>query len=145
MIIRNMKKGDAKSVAEIEQMVFSMPWSEKGILDFFGNTYSRFFVSEKDDEIIGYIGAYIVADEMDITNIAVKNQYQRMGIGMKLMEKVMEEARNENCSSVNLEVRESNNNAIKLYEKMGFKRVGIRKNFYSRPTENAIFYRYEFL
>lgn len=145
MIIRNMKKGDVKSVAEIEQQVFSMPWSEKGILDFLDNTYSRFFVSEKDDEITGYIGSYIVADEMDITNIAVKNQYQRMGIGRMLMEKVMEEARNENCSFINLEVRESNNNAMGLYEKMGFKRVGIRKNFYSRPTENAIFYRYEFL
>ncbi|MBE5940596.1 MAG: ribosomal-protein-alanine N-acetyltransferase [Lachnospiraceae bacterium] len=143
MIIRKMTFEDAQAVALIEKDNFSEPWSEESLNDFLKHDYSHFFVAEKDDRIIGYIGAYIAGDGMDITNVAVDKNERNQGIGGKLIDSVFECAKAHNCPVVNLEVRESNLSAIGLYEKKGFKSLGIRKNFYSKPVESAIIYQYE--
>lgn len=93
-----------------------------------------------DMEIVGLISGYFAADEADITGVAVNKNYRRQKIALHLMaefEKNLPECTNE----IFLEVRESNFPAISLYEKCGFEKLSVRKNFYENPTENAMIMR----
>ncbi|MDO4478419.1 MAG: ribosomal protein S18-alanine N-acetyltransferase [Lachnospiraceae bacterium] len=95
-----------------------------------------------DDEpaevIVGYVGLLMVPFEGDILNIAVREDRRRRGIASKLMEKVLHEAYFNGVTDVHLEVRESNEAALRLYEKFGFVRDGLRKRYYTNPVENAV-------
>lgn len=144
MEIRLMTKEDVPFVAKLENETFAEPWSEKSLLDFLEHNYAYFFVADVNGEIAGYIGSYKAGTSMDITNVAVFENHRRKGIAASLVKAVINNAKEKKCEMVNLEVRESNEKAIRLYEKEGFKTIGIRKNFYSKPTENAIIYQYEF-
>ncbi len=136
MIIARMTINDAKELAELDKICFAVPWSEKAFCEEAENKIARYFVAKDDDKIIGYAGFWLVADEGQITNIAVLPEYRKMGIASKLLVSIIEESKD--LARLVLEVRESNNAAIALYEKFGFKRVGMRKSFYHSPTENAI-------
>lgn len=138
--IREMTKDDICSVAVIEKESFSMPWSEKAFEESLSYDHALFLVAEdkKNNETVGYIGMYKVFNQADITNIAVMSRCRGRGIGRALMEKAFEYAVQREVSNMMLEVRVSNKVAIELYEKMGFKRAGIRKNFYEAPVEDAI-------
>jgi len=126
-----------KQVAKLEKICFSQPWSEQAILEAFENR-TKFFVCEKDGKVLGYIGISCVIDEGYITNVAVFPEYRNLGIGTALLEKTFDLARELSLSFVSLEVRESNYKAISLYEKLGFEKEGLRKNFYENPKENAL-------
>ena len=76
-------------------------------------------------------------DEVCISNVAVLPEYRRKGIAKALLNALYERVK-PNASFITLEVRESNLGAIALYSELGYKNVGMRKNFYSDPTENAI-------
>ena len=138
IIIRRMSYKDIPEVAYVEKTCFSMPWSEKSFEDSLSLDYAYFFTAECDNKIVGYVGMYQVADEGDITNIAVLPQYRRNGIAGRLISEVKNISKELGIRVINLEVRESNENAISLYKKNGFKDMGIRKNFYEKPVENAI-------
>ena len=138
IVIRRMDTADIKNVVSIEKECFSLPWSEKSFEDSLKQSYSVFFVAECAGSTAGYVGAYHIGDECDITNVAVSTEHRRKGIGRKLLEEVEKYAMEHSVQSVMLEVRESNTPAIKLYEAMNYKNIGIRKNFYEKPTENAI-------
>lgn len=142
--VRNMQEEDVEAVALLEERTFAEPWSAKSLNDFLKHGYAHFFVAILDDKVAGYIGAYEAGDSMDITNVAVEEAYRKCGIGSSLVRKVVESARAAGSVMVSLEVRESNVRAIRLYEKEGFEYVGARKNFYSRPVENALIYQYVF-
>lgn len=135
--IRPFQEDDAAAVAEIEKICFSTPWSEQALLDSHrGNT--AFFVAYNPISIIGYAGVQTAADESYVTNIAVLPAYRGLGVGEKLTESLLKFSRDKNMAFLSLEVRESNLPAIALYEKLGFKTAGFRKNFYDSPKENAI-------
>lgn len=136
--VRPMTEKDVKSVGEIEKECFSQPWSEDGIKQELFNDSARFFVAEKLGKAVGYMGMHIVLDECYIANIAVLPSQRRQGIAQGLLTNAIEKAQSEGCSFISLEVRLSNRNAIALYEKNGFEKVGERKNFYQSPTENAL-------
>lgn len=143
MIIRRMTPEDVPAVAAIEKECFSMPWSEKSFLDSVDREDTVFLVCVDDcsdcgEIIAGYIGMYISFDEGEITNVAVASSYRKKGCGQKLIETAKQEAIVRNVESILLEVRKSNDPAISLYEKLGFENIGIRKNFYEHPTEDAI-------
>lgn len=87
--------------------------------------------------IIGLISGYFAGDEADITSIAVDEKYRHIGIASALITK-FEKNLPEYINEIFLEVRESNIPAISLYEKFKFKKISIRKNFYSNPNENAM-------
>jgi len=142
--IRPTEYKDIPAIAYLEEVIFSSPWSEESLNRFLGYDYARFFTAFEDDTVIGYIGSYKAGDELDIINVAVDEKYRGRGIGRSLVEKVLEAAGADGCPAVNLEVRESNDTAKRLYENLGFVNLGIRKNFYSKPTENANIYRYDF-
>lgn len=132
----------AGKIAEIEKENFSMPWSEKSITESMEQDNYIFLKAECEGDIAGYIGFYYSFDTGDITNIAVMPDYRRQGVGSRLLLALIDECKKKDIVSIMLEVRESNLNAISLYKKIGFNQVGIRKNFYQKPTENAILMDY---
>lgn len=137
-MIRKMEHRDIKSVAELERQCFSRPWSERSLERETDNPDSLFLVYEKDQEIIGYIGMYLIVDEADITNIAVSERYRGKGYGKKLLIEAANRIFAEGYQAMTLEVRKSNRPAICLYERAGFQIEGERKKFYESPTEDAL-------
>lgn len=136
-IIRPANDTDYFEISEIEKQCFSLPWSQNAIRDFAKNHNNIIIVCEKSSELCGYVTASIVIDEVQIANVAVKENFRNMHIGSVLLQKLIDISKDKQCLSVTLEVRSSNTPAIKLYEKHGFSKVGERKNFYKNPTENA--------
>ena len=136
--IVNMTREHTKRIAELEKICFSTPWSESGLNEEIDNPQSHFIVAVEDQKILGYIGVQEIVGEAYITNIAVFPEYRRQGVARKLLEKAIDDAKQRECMFITLEVRKSNSNAIALYDKLDFKNVGERKNFYTNPTENAI-------
>lgn len=133
-----MRIEDVEEVASIEKDIFSRPWSANAFKDSLEVPGTIYMVAVKDGYIAGYCGIYTVMNEGNITNVAVKEEYRRLGIAKMLIENIIKRAKSNNVNKVMLEVRESNEPAQKLYTKMGFKAVTIRKNFYNHPREAAI-------
>lgn len=138
-LIKPFTEKIADAVVKIENACFSEPWSRDAVLSSY-NFNTKFFVAEKDGVIIGYIGVQNIAGEGFITNVAVLPDYQGCGVGTALLNTAVEFCKSAGMVSLSLEVRKSNLTAIKIYEKAGFKTVGQRKNFYSKPTEDAVIY-----
>ncbi len=136
-VIRPYKKGDERAIAEIEKECFSIPWSENAINEAVANG-TVFLVAEKSFRIVGYVSMNTALDEGYINNIAVKGDFRRQGIADRLLNSLYKKAEKLNLAFLSLEVRASNKNAISLYQKAGYKNMGIRKNFYEKPTEDAI-------
>lgn len=128
---------DAKGLAELDREVFSVPWSEKSFLDECKNQLAVYFIAKDKEKIVGYAGFWHVADEGDITNIAVLPSYRRRKIASSLLEEMIKEAKKRQLALLTLEVRCSNTPAINLYEHFGFKVIGKRKMYYTNPTEDA--------
>ena len=101
----------------------------------------EFFLAESLDTVphgMGYIGMIASIDEGEITNVAVAAKSRRLGVGEALLNAVRQEATRRGLVRIVLEVRVSNAPAIGLYEKMGFSSLGIRRNFYDFPREDAL-------
>ena len=155
MIIREMRFDDIPPVAELERAYSLTPWDENGLLtyllredalflvasDEFPEDYDPEAVDEENffwPEIYGYVGLLMVPYEADVLNITVSGKVRNRGIGTRLMREILERAKKYGVTDIHLEVRESNAAAIHLYEKLGFERDGIRKNYYTAPVENAV-------
>lgn len=136
-MIREMNTEDLAVVSEIEKMCFTMPWSRDGFEAALSMQGNVFIVYVKNDEILGYCGYYGVLDEAEITNVAVHPDMRNRGIGRDMVSVLLSKANKAGIKRVLLEVRESNDPAIHLYEELGFKKLGIRKDFYEQPRENA--------
>lgn len=136
--IRDMLKEDVCVVARLEAETFSMPWSEKSFLEEVGSKDSLFIVVYKEDKLVGYCGFMISWDEGDICNVAVSPEMRRKGLGEQMLLQLMVWGKEMDIEDFTLEVRKSNLGAIALYEKLGFVSEGIRKNFYEKPTEDAV-------
>lgn len=135
--ITRMKEEDLDAVAEIEAEVFSMPWSRRGFSDTLSMDNVIFLVAHEEGNIVGYCGVYLAADEGEITNVAVAPAYRKKQIASHMLEKLFHEAAECGARSFVLEVRCSNEPAIRLYEKYGFTVQGRRKGFYEKPREDA--------
>ncbi len=135
--IREMKESDIPQVVEIENFSFSTPWSLHSFLKEIYKPSSIPKVAVINDMIVGYICVERVIDEAHILNLAVHHEYRKMGIGSLLVNTILEELKGSGCKYVYLEVRKSNIAAKRLYEKFNFKVVGIRKNYYTLPEEDA--------
>jgi len=141
MQIKKFSKEYVKDVACIEQVCFSRPWSELALASELKNDCSHFYVAVVDGKAVGYVGLYIVCGEADIVRVAVLPEYRKAGIARALLN---ESFKINETQSVFLDVRESNTPAINLYKSLGFEDTGIRKDYYSNPTENAILMKKEF-
>ena len=137
IVIRRMKPSDVEKVASLEKRNFSQPWSSQGFLEALLKEGTLFFVAVLFEEPIAYSGMYYAADEGEITNIAVEEKFRKNGVGRKLLQELLMESEKEGIHQIFLEVRVSNEAAISLYQSMGFKIVGVRKEFYQEPKEDA--------
>ncbi len=135
MEIKDFSSEYVKDVAAIEKVCFSNPWSEIALEAELKNDCSHFYVAVENGRAIGYAGLYAVCGEADIVRVAVLPEYRRRGAARALLSESFK-ANGADC--VYLDVRESNTAAIKLYESLGFKDTGIRKSYYSNPTEDAV-------
>ncbi len=132
-----MQIDDLDQVMEIEEESFSIPWTANGFFTFLIREDALFLVSEDDNTINGYIGLICAPPEGDITNVAVRSSEINKGIGKALVSEMISRAHEKGVDDIFLEVRVSNVPAIRLYEAYGFENMGIRKNYYERPTEDA--------
>lgn len=136
-MIRKMAEADLDRVALIEKSTFSEPWSRDGFAEILDRSDVIFLVALCGSEIAGYIGAYVAIDEAEITNVCVAEDYRRRHLGDELVNALIVEAELRGVNRIVLEVRVSNKGAIALYEKYDFKNIGVRKNFYRAPVEDA--------
>ncbi|MGN8888738.1 ribosomal protein S18-alanine N-acetyltransferase [Blautia sp. HCP28S3_G10] len=138
MTFREMLVEDLDQVVEIENSLFSVPWSKEGFFTFLIKDESMFFVVEEKGKILGYCSMQIVLDEGDILNVAVRRERQKEGIGYFLVDSMLMMAEARGVRTVHLEVREGNDTARRLYQRLGFTEDGLRKNYYTNPLENAV-------
>ena len=136
MTVVPMEERHLAALAAIEQACFHAPWSADMLREELGK--GLFLVAEQDGAAVGYVGCQTVLDEGYITNVAVSPDCRRQGIGRTLIEELKKRAAQSGLSFITLEARASNAPAIALYEGAGFRQVGVRRNFYTAPTEDAV-------
>ena len=139
-----MKAADVAAVAELEKICFSDPWSERSVASELNNPLSYWLVAMEDDRLAGYVGSQTVCGETDMMNIAVHPDFRRCGIAQMLVGALVEALQEQGSHCLTLEVRASNEAAQRLYEKMDFSQIGLRKNYYRNPREDALILRKEF-
>lgn len=138
--IKPMKQIDINAVVEIEEESYgSHHWSKESFFNELSNELAHYF-SAFDDEgkLVGYIGTWQILEEAHITNISVKPAYRRKKIGEALLHFAVENCYQNGVKYITLEVRVSNEKAINLYTKYGFKSLGTRKEYYQDNNEDAL-------
>lgn len=132
-----MDKTHIEDIANIEKICFNSPWSYNGIKEELYNP-NAYFIVFKEKTVVGYAGMYSVCSEGYINNIAVLPEFRNRGIAKQLLDDLLGYSVLNNLDFLSLEVRISNEAAINLYCSRNFKKVGIRKSFYSKPKEDAL-------
>lgn len=123
--------GYLSSIAQLEQLCFGRrAWTQIQLRQEIANTFAIVFAYNLGTELAGYISARSVADELQISNIAVFPQYRKQGIAWALLDMMKESARTLGNTVIELEVAVDNVAAINLYTKYGFVAAGTRRNFY---------------
>ncbi len=138
MKIEKMTEPQLDRVYEIEKACFANPWSRQSLEAQLGSDTSLFLTAVEQGEVIGYIGMSAVVDEGYIYNVAVEEKHRRRGVGSALIGELVTYCQKHSFSFLTLEVRPSNQNAVSLYSKFGFIKVGERRDYYSNPRENAL-------
>ena len=129
---------DIDDIYRIEKDSFSALWSKELFASEIENDNSVVICAFINSEVIGFVCFMFVYDEIHLSNIAVDEKYRKKGIGSALLNIVKEKMLKEKYDTIFLEVRVSNTSAISLYEKFGFKNVGIRRKYYSDNNEDAV-------
>lgn len=138
MTVRRATIEDAKEIFAIEMECFSVPWSLDSIeTELLNEDKKLYYVIEDTNGVVGYAGAWLVYDEGQITNIAIRPSARRQGFGAKLTSALIKECFKRGMHEIFLEVRISNLSALSLYRQLGFTVKGMRKNYYSEPKEDA--------
>lgn len=125
-------------LVQLERQCFSVPWSKESLSSELLNPHAVYFVARLHDQTAGYLGMHHILDECDITNIAVSPDKRRKGIGSRLVFEAVCYGMRVGAEQIFLEVRESNTAATALYQNFDFVAAGRRKNYYSKPCEDAI-------
>ena len=137
---RRMTPEDVPFISKLEQETFSMPWSADSFLEMIGKEDARYYVAERDGQLLGCCGVLMIAGEGNITNVVVAPEARNQGVGTGMLKHLMEEGSRAGLAAYTLEVRVSNAAAIHVYEKLGFVSEGIRPGFYEKPTEDAMIF-----
>lgn len=132
MIVREMKLEDLEKVYALELDCYHSPWTKDMFLsELTTNKFAYLFVLEYNDVIIGYYGFWAVDDQAMITKVTITKPLRGKGLSKVLMQDCLHRIELLDCTSITLEVRVSNQAAIHLYESYGFKKLGIRKKYYT--------------
>lgn len=125
-------------VCALEEEVFSMPWHRESFQEMIEDKNACYLVALQQEEVVGACGLRNIVGDGEVTNVVTKKAYQNRGIGATLLNQLFSIGRTMGVEAYTLEVRVSNRPAIHLYQKLGFKEEGIRKNFYEKPREDAL-------
>ena len=143
MEIIRMQETHVPSVAQLEKLCFSAPWSENSVRSELSNPLSLWLVAVEDGQLLGYVGSQTVLDEADMMNVAVSAEHRQKGVGRALVTALVDVLRNNGAHCLTLEVRASNEPAKALYQSLGFIQIGKRPNYYRNPREDALILRKE--
>lgn len=139
-MLRRMTPGDIGEVKRLLDICFkASAWSEASVRSQLEKPGSLCIAAVSGESIIGYLAFEVVADEGSIVELAVHPDYRRQGIARELIQGALDGC--PDMTAVYLEVRQSNTPAISLYKSLGFEEVGIRRDYYDDPKENAVLYR----
>jgi ribosomal-protein-alanine N-acetyltransferase len=134
-----MKVDDLAEVQVIERESFTTPWPPHAYRqELETNRLAHYIVARCGDVIVGFAGIWLLVDEAHVTTFATRRSWRRQGIGERLILALLDLARTRGAHEATLEVRPSNMPARRLYEKYGFKVVGVRPRYYSDDNEDAL-------
>ena len=147
--VTTMEKSHIPTIAALEQANFSAPWDEDSIRAELDNPLALWLVAEGETEerensegaagaVLGYVGSQSCFEDADILNVCVAPEARRRGLAEALMLELEQRLLPKGVEKITLEVRASNEPAIRLYEKLGYSQVGTRKNYYEKPREDAL-------
>lgn len=139
LCFRPMQIEDIPQICRIEQEAFPTPWTAGAFQnELTNNQFARYIVIELDGEIAGYGGMWLIMEEAHVTNIAIRELYRGRKLGERLLREMQLTASFYGAIRMTLEVRPSNTIAQRLYEKMGFRSVGVRRGYYTDNKEDAL-------
>ena len=138
MEIRKAIPCDAAKIAALESEIFSDPWSERTVTDTISQVGSMCYVALSNGEVIAYILGRIIPPEGELYRIATAKSHRNRGIAYRLLDYTVKCSRGPGLELLFLEVRSKNEAAIGLYRSYGFREMGIRKNYYKEPLDDAI-------
>lgn len=141
LTVRSMRPADLPEVMLIERRSFTAPWEESTFRGLMRRPSASLFVAEDGGEVAGFSVMWFAADEGELGDIAVLPELRGQGIGRLLLAESIAIAAARGTRSLYLEVRETNCRARGLYEAVGFSKVGVRKQYYTEPVEDAIVMR----
>lgn len=127
-----------EAVYSISNDSFHCPWSEASIMAELINPAARYIVAILDGKVIAFGGMWIILDEAHITNIAVTSEHRNSGIGSLIVASLIDTAKESGADAMTLEVRASNEAALRLYKKYNFVEEGLRKGYYEDNKEDCI-------
>lgn len=136
MIVRELTLSDIDEIVQIEETIYKDPWNKDAYVRDLDNDIAYNYILEHDGVIIGYYGFWIMFDNIDITKVSIRKEFQGMGLSKILLQDFFQRIANVDIKTITLEVRVSNKKAINLYKQFGFEQICIRKNYYS-DSEDA--------
>ena len=141
MIVREMVKEDLDEIVYIESSLYKDKWNKEAYLRDIESEIAFNYVLEHDGVILGYYGFWVMFDNIDITKVSIRKELQGKGLSKILMEDMLKRISNSDINTITLEVRVSNAPAIGLYEKFGFKKISVRKNYYENIEDAYVMQR----
>jgi len=133
-----MLLSDLDAVVRIEEVSFPSPWSRELFEVELKRSMARYFVADRDGEVLGYLGYWEVPQEAHLITLAVSPRARRQGVARAILQFGMEKAKGDGAILATLEVRISNEAGKALYEGAGFRPVAIRKKYYQDNQEDAV-------
>lgn len=138
LIIKPLVEEYVDQVCVLEEEAFSMPWHRESFIEMIANKDAKYLTALLNGEVVACCGLRNIVGEGEITNVVVKSEVRGQGIGRQILLHLLEEGKKMGVEAFTLEVRKGNAKAIGLYESLGFVTEGVRKNFYEKPTEDAL-------
>lgn len=138
LVIDKMTLSDLNEISNNLTSDFDEFWNSSVLESELKNPFSQYIIAKLNNEIVGFAGVIDTVDQLEITNIVVKKDFRKNGIGNELLEKLIKLAKEKDKEKITLEVNNTNLAAIKLYEKNGFKNVGFRKKYYNNTYDANI-------
>jgi [ribosomal protein S18]-alanine N-acetyltransferase len=137
MKIELLTADDIARIVQIEQQANPYPWQESAFSSSFADSYFSYKLLDDNGQIQGFYFAQLILEQLELFNICIAKDIQGKGYGKALLQHFLQEGRSRGATEAFLEVRSSNHSAIALYEKCGFSKTGIRKNYYVHADNKA--------
>ncbi|WP_462323569.1 ribosomal protein S18-alanine N-acetyltransferase [Desulfoplanes sp.] len=136
--VRLLDVRDIPELVKLETLCFPRPWTAKEFAACMAHDHFRALGIVSLNAIVAYITFFVLVDELEIVNLAVREDHRRQGLGQRLLAKIIEYKEKRGLERIVLEVRKSNTAARRLYTLNGFVRVGVRKGYYPPDGEDAL-------